>query len=541
MPIVELQGKDHRVVLVNAAFCGLVGKTRVDLLGLPFAEIVPGGGKCVAVLDRVFASGEAATHVYEDHSSSNPAFWMYAMWPRLDPTKQPAGVIIHMTTSLEFRDTAVAINEALLIAGLRQHELTTEAETLNTKLKKEIAGRRAVESALRAAVDDLKVAQARAALASAAKDNFLATLSHELRTPLTPVLMMAGALREDARLPPDMRDQLAGIERGVKLEARLIDDLLDLTKLAHGKLQLRVEACDAHQLIEQAVEIVREEARVKGVRIERNFTARDGRLMADPTRFQQVIWNLLGNALKFTPRGGQVVIRTTDEKRPNNETWLRIEVTDTGRGIDSAQFEHIFLAFDQGGLSGNHGFGGVGLGLSIARAAIDLSGGRIFVQSPGLNLGATFAIELPTAKISAPDLSHQGSSSAQGTGAATHTLRPVPRLLLLVEDHEITLRTLAGLLRKDGHVVTTACSVAEALSAASGSKFDFVISDLGLPDGSGIELMGKLRALYGLQGIALTGYGSKEDIARSDSAGFIKHLVKPVSIADLREAIASLP
>ena len=541
LPIVEVQGKDHLVVFVNAAFCGLVGKTRIDLLGLPFAEIVPGGGKCVAVLDRVFASGEAATHVYEDHSSSNPAFWMYAMWPRLDPSKQPAGVIIHMTTSLEFRDTAVAINEALLIAGLRQHELTTEAGELNARLEKEVAERKTVETALRKAVTELKHAEGLAELASQAKDNFLAALSHELRTPLTPVLLTAGAMREDKRLPADMRDQLLMIERSVKLEARLIDDLLDLTKVAHGKLQLRLESCSAHQLIEYALDIVRDDARAKNIRIERDFSSRHHLLMADPTRFQQVIWNLLGNALKFTPRGGRIFIRTSDDKNPAGDDWLKIEIIDSGIGIEPTQFERIFLPFNQGGLSGNHHFGGIGLGLSIARSVIELHGGRLTVQSPGLNHGSIFVIAFPVIMHSAPVRAEPASLASTISAAPGDSHAFIPRRLLLVEDHEVTLKTLAGLLRKDGHHVSTATTVAEALSAANNNTFDLVISDLGLPDGTGTELMEKLREHYGLKGIALTGFGSKEDVARSRGAGFITHLVKPVTIADLRQAVVSFP
>ncbi|MDB6126693.1 MAG: hypothetical protein JWM35_589 [Verrucomicrobia bacterium] len=541
LPIVEVQGKEHRVTFVNTAFCGLVGKTRTDLLGLPFAQIVPGGEKCVEILDRVFASGEAATHVYEDRSAAHPAFWMYAMWPRLDASKQPAGVIIHMTTSVEFHDTAVAINEALLIAGLRQHELTGVAEKLNVRLEKEIAERKTVEIALRAAVKRLKRAKEHGEIASTAKDNFLAALSHELRTPLTPVLLAAATLREDPRLPADLREQLTMIERNVALEARLIDDLLDLTKIAHGKLQFQAEPCDAHQLINYAVDIVRDDAEAKNLRIERSFAARHSRLVADPARVQQVIWNLLGNAVKFTPNGGKIAVRTRDIKASTGKNWIRIEIADTGLGIDPEKLEQIFLPFEQGGTSGSSQFGGMGLGLAISRGVVDLHGGRLFAQSPGANLGSTFVIELPAAAELAPKAPDPGAISHGSKSPIGDTGKPPSRHLLLVDDHEATLKTLAGLLRNDGHDVATATTIVEALTAAAARKFDLVISDLGLPDGSGLELMEKLRELYGLKGIALTGYGSKEDVARSHGAGFVTHLVKPVSIAGLRQAIAAFP
>ncbi|MEO6996299.1 MAG: response regulator [Lacunisphaera sp.] len=400
----------------------------------------------------------------------------------------------------------------------------------------DITERKQAETALHRALDDLRSAQRAAERASKAKDGFLAALSHELRTPLTPVLMAAAALREDERLPIDAREQLGMMERNIALEARLIDDLLDLTKISFGKLKFRGEACDAHHLIDRSIEIVQDDARAKGISIERTFAAQHSWLMADAARFQQIIWNLLRNAVKFTPQSGRIAISTREEKSPDGAILLRIEVTDSGIGIDPAKLEQIFLPFDQGDLTGDHRFGGVGLGLAIARAVVELHGGRISAQSTGVNHGATFVVTLPgiiESPSSVSDIVSPVSAAAVASPLA-------PLHLLLVEDHESTRQTLSLLLQRDGHRVVTTGTVAEALDAAAVNQFDLVISDLGLPDGSGTELMGKLRDTYGLRGIALSGYGTDEDVARSRAAGFVTHLVKPVAIADLRHDINSI-
>lgn len=530
--MVEVQGEGYLVASTNSLFCSLLGKTREELLGKPFAEIVPAGSDCVSILDSVYQTGEAVPHAQEDDPEHNPAYWLHAMWPTLDSNGHPVRVIIQLTKASNFRQNATAINEALLIAGLHQHELTEMAENLNSQLRAEVAERKKTEAALGEAIDTIKSAQDAAERGSRAKDDFLAALSHELRTPLMPVLMAAGALREDERLPPDARDQLGMIERNIALEAQLIDDLLDLTKISLGKLQLRAQPCDAHHLISFAVEIIREDARAKEISIECAFNAQHSGLMADPTRFQQVVWNLLRNAVKFTPRGGRIFVSTNEERTGKEETWLRLEVSDSG--IDPAHLDQIFRPLDQGGLTGDHRFGGVGLGLAIARAVVDLHGGRISAQSAGPDRGATFVVELPGAVESHPGVPHTSPALREVTPAFA------PRRLLLVEDHESTLQTLARLLRRDGHHIATATSVAEALAAAAASKFDLVISDVGLPDGTGTELMEKLRAAYGLRGIALSGYGTEEDIVRSIDAGFVTHLIKPVSIAELRRVITLL-
>jgi CheY-like chemotaxis protein len=333
------------------------------------------------------------------------------------------------------------------------------------------------------------------------------------------------------------------MERNIGLEARLIDDLLDLTRIAQGQLRLRAEPCDAHSLIGLAVEIVRDDAFAKRISIERNFDARLSGLVADPARFQQVIWNLLRNAVKFTPHGGRVSIRTQNQDAGDDASaTLRIEIADTGIGIEATALERIFLPFDQGPFTGEHRFGGVGLGLAIARAIVDMHGGKIAALSAGRGQGSTFVVTLPGA-ISPP---HGVADSGElfpdviapaklPVGEALPNEKPLR--LLVVEDHEATLQVLIRLLTADGHSVVGVKTVAQALAAAVESTFDLVISDLGLPDGTGTELMEELRDTYGLHGIALSGYGMHDDIARSLAAGFTTHLTKPVDFVHLQRAL----
>jgi len=393
-------------------------------------------------------------------------------------------------------------------------------------------------------IDDMKRAQSEAERASRAKDDFIAALSHELRTPLAPVLMTAASLRDDVRLPVDIREQLAMMERNISLEARLIDDLLDLTSISRGKFHLRAAPVDAHSLIGLATEIVRQDAQAKGISIERSFNARHSGLVADPSRFQQVVWNLLRNAVKFTPNGGLITIGTTEHTAADGKRWFQVTVTDSGIGIRAEMLEKIFSPFDQGGLTGDHRFGGVGLGLAIARAVVNLHGGRITAQSEGPDLGSTFLAEFPGAMMPPHGVTDPAQLSLPHMSSGTNPPMPAPAppggkslRLLLIEDHEATLQVLLRLLTREGHRVQPARTVAEALRLASADTFDLVVSDLGLPDGTGTELMQELRNSHGLRGIALSGYGMEEDLARSRDAGFVAHLIKPVDFQQLKHAI----
>ncbi|HYR59284.1 MAG TPA: PAS domain S-box protein, partial [Chthoniobacteraceae bacterium] len=371
----------------------------------------------------------------------------------------------------------------------------------------------------------LQSAKLAAEAANQAKDDFLAALSHELRTPLNPVLLTASELRRDERLPDDVREALEMMRRNIALEARLIDDLLDLTRITRGRLQLRPERCDAHTLLGYAIEIVQAEIAAKDLRLSRDFAAKRPWVEGDPARLQQVFWNVLKNAVKFTPRDGDIRLRT----RNGSDGQLVIEISDTGIGFAPEMSERIFAPFEQAGLANVHRFGGLGLGLAISHAVIEQHRGTITASSEGENRGATFRIELPSA------FSHETDRATDGTGATKPGAAPLitpagrPLRLLVIEDHESTLATLGRLLSRAGHNVTCAGSAASALEAARATAFDAVISDIGLPDASGHELLSQLRALQpGLGAIALSGYGMEDDLRLSEEAGFHAHLIKPV-------------
>ncbi|MFL6197087.1 MAG: PAS domain S-box protein [Thermoanaerobaculia bacterium] len=389
--------------------------------------------------------------------------------------------------------------------------------------------------------EELERAHREAQAASDAKDRFLATLSHELRTPLTPVLAVLSQLEADSGLDGHARD-FAMIRRNVELEARLIDDLLDLTRVARGKLELRRRESDARQVIEDALATVRPELEERGLRLEVRLAAEDHRVWGDAPRLTQVFWNLLSNAVKFTPPGGTVSVRSSIEPRPFGARELAVEVRDTGIGIEPDVLPRIFDAFEQTGRRITRKFGGLGLGLAVSRAIVDLHGGRLTVESPGPGMGSTFTVRLPLGGIQ-EDLEETGiwfdRRALPRTAAPGRPLR-----ILLVEDHADTAEAMAELLRLMGHEVTVAGSVGAALAAAEGvldgggrPGLDLVVSDLGLPDGTGQDLMRELSGRWKLKGIAVSGFGMEEDIRRSYQAGFARHLTKPVDLESLRAAI----
>src|SRR5438067_2428130 len=364
----------------------------------------------------------------------------------------------------------------------------------------------ALESSERNFRQMLEEAKNEAERANRAKDQFLAALSHELRTPLTPVLMSAAALEHEPGIEPELRRQFGMMRRNVELEARLIDDLLDLTRVSHGKLQLLVSGpIDVHSLLAHSEQIVWSDARKKSLALHLELTANEHHVAGDAARINQVFWNLLKNAIKFTPPGGHITVWTAN---PTQGQFV-LTVSDNGIGIDQETLPFVFRAFEQGDIRGLQPCSGLGLGLSISKAIVELHGGTIRAESAGPGLGAVFTVELSTV-LPFPEAQIQTSQPRRFTGKSHR--------LLVVEDHEPTLAVLTRLLREHGHDVMPASSVQDALALASHHTFDFVISDLGLPDGSGIDLMMQLRTDYGLRGVALTGYGMAEDLAKTGPA-----------------------
>jgi len=385
--------------------------------------------------------------------------------------------------------------------------------------------------------EELERAHREARAANEAKDRFLATLSHELRTPLTPVLAVLSRLESDRGLA-GQAGELAMIRRNVELEARLIDDLLDLTRVASGKLELHRREVDARETVEHALSTIRPDLEARGLRLEVDLAAEEHRVWADAPRLTQVLWNLLSNAVKFTPPEGAVTLRTCVEERSRE---LVVEVRDSGIGIEPDVLPRIFDAFEQTDRRITRRFGGLGLGLAVSRAIVDLHGGRLTAASEGPGRGSAFTVHLPLGGVQ-EELEETGIWFSRQHSAAP---APVPDekglRILLIEDHPDTAEAMADLLRLMGHEITVAGSVAAGLAAAermqAGGGIGLVVSDLGLPDGSGHDLMRELTRRWHLKGIALSGYGMEEDVRRSREAGFARHLTKPVDLEALRAAI----
>jgi CheY-like chemotaxis protein len=324
---------------------------------------------------------------------------------------------------------------------------------------------------------------------------------------------------------------------GIELESRLIDDLLDMTQIVRGKLSLQCVTTDTHVLIRRAEEICRAEIGASGLTVELDLAAGEHHVHADPARLEQVFWNLIKNAVKFSPDGGTLTIRTRNEVRPESEsgppvTELVVLVSDTGIGIEPDVLPTIFDAFTQGEAGWVRRFGGLGLGLAISRSVIEAHGGRVNAASAGRDQGATFTVVLAT--VPAPAACKPPPVPAPTAPlAASRTLK-----ILLVEDDGPTLKVMTRLLGKAPYVVKTANTFASAVEAATAEDFDLIISDIGLPDGSGLELMRQIRDRYAARGIALSGYGMEEDIRKSREAGFLAHLTKPVDFEKLQVTIA---
>jgi PAS domain S-box-containing protein len=379
---------------------------------------------------------------------------------------------------------------------------------------------------------ELRASKESADAANRAKDQFLAVLSHELRKPLTPVLVAVTGMLEHNDFS-DLGPTLEMIRRNVEMESRLIDDLLDVSRIARGGLRLHTEVVDLHETVRQALGMCHAELLLANIRVDLELSARARHVLADETRMMQVFWNLITNAAKFTGDGGRLSIQTWNEEvagaLPAPSRFV-IEFRDNGIGIDPEAIGRIFEPFEQGDGGVRKRYGGLGLGLAICRGIVESHGGRLAASSPGRQKGATFRLEL--SPVPAPKPIAPPSPPPPTAPTAPGLLK-----ILLVEDNPDTLRYLALVLGQRGHEVITAASLASARALLGSSRFNLLISDIELPDGSGLELM---RDATGMLGIALSGFGSEEDIRMSESAGFWMHLTKPINMKSLEDAISKV-
>ncbi len=487
-------------------------------------EVNRAASRMLGVEQRFLPGKPICTYVQEDDVRALRAA-LNALTDRRASADAPPG---EMSLRLRTRDGRT-FHAAVAFAGVRGSGGVLVAIRW---LLRDVSAQKRHEEEIRRLNDslELRVLERTAELeqANRTKDRFLAMLSHELRTPLTPVLAASCEMLDHPDLTGEVREGLEMIRRNVELETRLIGDLLDLTRVAHGKLSLDVKVVDVHEVIRAAADICRGDVVVKGQRLELDLSAKDPRVSGDPARLSQVFWNLIRNGVKFTPEGGSITVRTRDAEGGG----LTVEISDTGIGIDPDVMARLFNPFEQGDAVFARTYGGLGLGLAISKALVDAHGGRLTVESAGRDRGSRFTVTLPNAPLQ-PGASGGGAPGAGANGSP----EPAALRILLVEDHTDTARVLTKLLSGDGHTVRSAGTVADALALAASEPFDLLISDVGLPDGTGTDLVRRLRDVRPVRGIALTGFGTPEDVSATLDAGFAAHLTKPIEMDKLRHEI----
>jgi signal transduction histidine kinase len=383
--------------------------------------------------------------------------------------------------------------------------------------------------------------QAAAERANRLKDEFLATLSHELRTPLTSILGWAEMLGDSRLDPVASLRAVEVIRRNARMQVQMVDDLLDVSRIITGKLRMSVQPVDLGAVIIAAVDGLRPAAEARGIRLQLQLDSPAGQVSGDPDRLQQVTWNLVSNAIKFTPRGGRVLVRLE-----RVESHVEVVVVDTGQGIAPEFLPHVFDRFRQADATTTRVHGGLGLGLSIVRQLVELHGGTVRVESAGEGQGSTFVVSLPLAAV------RGAANDPEGVSRQALTLPELdcpPQLgdlrVLVVDDEADTLEMLQFILQGCGARVSTASSAAAALEAIKAEAFDVIISDIGMPEEDGYSLIAKVRALDKERGgsipaAALTAYAGEEDRIRTLLSGFQLHVPKPLSPNELVAVVANL-
>ena len=364
---------------------------------------------------------------------------------------------------------------------------------------------------------------AEAQQANRAKDDFLATLSHELRTPLTAILGWASALEDEVRDSPLVQEGLATIRRSAHIQAQLVDDVLDVSRIVSGKLRLAFEDVDLARVVDAAREQVQGDAAAKRIAIDAHGP-RPATVHGDRVRLEQVVWNLLANAVKFSGEGSTIRVRWS-----RDET-VDLEVTDEGEGIAADVLPIVFERFRQGDSSTTRRHGGLGLGLSIVRHLVESHGGTITAESEGIGRGATFRVRLPA----------RDSAASAETRPDGEEYRLGNRRLLIVDDEEAARHLFATLLRRAGAEVVTAADAAEALEAYARQPFDAVITDIAMPGRDGYELMARLRQEGPVRALAVSAFGRGEERQRIAESGFAGYVQKPVEAAAFVRAVAAL-
>ncbi len=385
-----------------------------------------------------------------------------------------------------------------------------------------------------------RAARAEAERMGALKDEFLATLSHELRTPLGAILGWTQVLRRRRSSEIEINEGLDVIERNARVQTQLIEDLLDMSRITAGKVRLDIQPVEPITFVEAAIETVRPSAEAKGIRLLKALDPAAGPVTGDPQRLQQVVWNLLSNAIKFTPKDGRVHVTL---QRVNSH--IEISVTDSGMGIKPEFVQHVFERFRQADASSTRHYGGLGLGLSIVKSLVELHGGSVNVHSDGEGRGATFSVHIPVAPVHSRSMAGRLHPAAVGAAAPFLATDFSGLTFVVVDDQPDARRLLERILAECGARVVMAASAAEALPLIDKERPDLLISDIGMPEADGYELLRRARALSAsrdghLKAIALTAFARTEDRTRALRAGFAAHVAKPVDPSELIATIGSV-
>jgi signal transduction histidine kinase len=433
-------------------------------------------------------------------------------------------------------DEEVAVEMMKAGAADYLNKNTLSAERLERSLRYAIGLHRADEER-RALLAREQQARLEAQAANRAKDEFLATLSHELRTPLNAILGWSRLLATGHLDEPTSRRAIETIERNTRLQAQLIEDLLDISRIVTGKLRLEFKTVELGSILDAALEAVRPTAEARGVLLVADLADGDEAILCDPARMQQVAWNLLSNAIKFTQAGGRVELTTAREDR-----HVSITVTDTGAGINPDFLPHVFDRFRQQDPATTRKYGGLGLGLSIVRHLVELHGGMVTATSEGAGRGASFTVRVPVAPLRAE---HAAIAHLEGSDPGLGDLPVLNGVRVLVVDNEADARALvATILERCGAAVRTAASAAEAIGQIERERPDVLLSDIAMPGEDGYDLIRKVRALDDpgplIPAAALTAFATGTDRARALLAGYQAHLPKPVEPSELAAVVAAL-
>ena len=500
-----------------------------DLLAVTLASI----GDCVIVTDKI------GRITFMNRVAEQLTGWTFNE-SRLRPVTDVFKIVSEFTRKPAENPVDKVINTGVVV-GLANHTLLICKDGSEVPIDDSGAPIRDADGTMRGVVlifrdfsehkeheRKLKEAKEAAEMANKAKDQFLAMLSHELRTPLTPVLATLNLWEASDELSPGMHADAQMLRRSVELEARIIDDLLDLTRIAKGMLSFSPEDTDVHELIGHLVGMCHSEFRGKELAVSLRLEAEMYHVYTDAGRLQQVLWNVLRNAAKFTESGGKVSIATSNDEKRN----IAINVVDTGIGMAPETMSRLFTPFEQGEQLISRRYGGLGLGMAISSALVELLGGSLTAFSEGLEKGSTFTITFAAkaAEQVKPKPTELTKKLRAGVGIK----------ILLVEDHSDTSRALVRLLNRQGYEVATADSVASGLEAVRHEKFNLLVCDIGLPDGTGFQLIEEVRKHSRTPALALSGFGMEEDVAKSRLAGFEAHLTKPVNFQKLEAAIWQL-